>query len=272
MAANSMTYDGVHLGALGVSVLDGSVSLSPEPRVGAKIVPGFAGGYAYGNGYNPRTLRARVLIEGQDEWSLVERMDALLGLLDPTKDAVVRFDNFRPDRYWLGRWNGGIDGDLAGYSHEFDLQFLCADAMAYAADETAQTVTLDASPKTFSVPTAGVLAGTAYAHPVYVYTHVGGSFGQIIVSNASSAVNGEALRWAGVLAVGHKLKIDTALWCVYKSVDAGVTWTDASYGIGDLVSGGASIFTRLANGIANAFTVTGPTNGTLSITYRARYK
>lgn len=268
--SHSLHYNGVDLGdpRYGLTVVEGTVSIAPARRVSVQEIAGGHGGFAHGRWYGARVLKARCWVEADTEPELRAKLDALKAALNTSTDAGIRFDAWCPDRYWLGSLRDGIESGYTRGGVEFDIEFVCADPFGYSTGETVQSVTVDESPESFSVPSSEVMGGSIDALPVWQYT-AAGAVSSVIVAN--STIVGDSLRWVGSLSAGHLLRIDAARWTVEKSTDAGATWTDARSGISDNLDGSASVFPRLWPGVANACTLTGPTAGSLVVTYRARW-
>lgn len=268
--ANSAHFAGTDLSGTtyGLTVVGGSVSLGAPPRVQYQPVPFRNGGYDAGGFLEARTISFRAYVAGTSESDLASKIDALNRLLNTTSAQSLRFDNFLSGRYWLVRLSSPIDSDFTGSSHEFDLEFTAADPVAYSTTETTQTVSVSGSPTSATVPASGTIGGSEYAEPVWLYT-AGGTETSILLQNTTTE---ETIKWNGSLSNTHKLRIDAARFTIEKSTDGGTTWTNYMSGRAANPDSSVPIFPRLRHGVANAITLTGPTTGSLVVTYRERYR
>lgn len=215
-------------------------------------------------GYSPRTFNVPVIIEGDDQDDLQDKLDSLCSLLTSDVERSIRFDNWQSDRYWLARYTGGLEAVefMGNDAVSAVLSFIAPDPHAFSTTErTSPDISINAEPKTFNMESSAPVGGNWYAKPVWIVKATNGA-SSVTFTNSTT---GETLTYAASLANGDWLKIDTAYQHVQKSTNSGSTYTDSMTAV-------SGRFPTLKGGVQNSITISGVTSGgTLTATYRARY-
>lgn len=83
-------------------------------------------------------------ISGDDEDDVRDNLGILMQKLDAMKNIEVSIQlNAMTDRYWMGRYAGGMEVDFYGNVATFSLSFLCSDPRMYSTTETVVSATID---------------------------------------------------------------------------------------------------------------------------------
>ena len=267
MANATINFNGVDLGQgdYGVTLLYGFDCVpSVQPRIDLQTVP-YGGGVSQGRFDNSAFFDVDVMVEGGTPNEFQTHVWNIGYVFNtPTADAVLWFPNTKISTV---RWKARLYGmsqpfDQTDRSAKYTYTFAIPRAPAEIIIETSQTVNPAGAPHAFTIPAAGTLAGNTEAFPVYTFTATG------VVASISlvSVTQDVTLTYVGALAATNILEINTdpGIMSVLKSVDAGVSYTNA---IGGLTVLG---FPTLNPRVSNSMTVLGANNTTLVITYRAR--
>lgn len=263
----SVIVNGVNLrsSSYGIYRREMEEPILPAPVLDFQSVPYSYGGQAQGGFYGPRSLTIPCFMVGESNADLYTKLDNLRALLDAETNQTIEIEGI-PDRYWSGRADSEITGTRINERvMEFDLSFLCADPRAYAKTQrTTPDFAITADPMALTVETA-VVAGTAYTDPVWTIKNSAvATATNIELANTTTT---ETMHWVGSLGTSCYLRIDSDSWQVTKSTDGGSNFTAANSGIQ-----ATSLFPRLKPRVQNSISVTGVSTGTVSLTYRARYK
>ena len=223
------------------------------------------GGVAFANGFHARVLSIPAIIIGSSRSDLASKVDAVMALLNPELGLqYLKFDA-ESDRAWRGSVSGRISRKPKGIvAVEITIPWTCVESAAYSTTETSQTITINANPKTFAVPAAGSVAGSAYALPTWVVKNTsGGTSGALTLQNTTT---GEKVSTTAGIANGTWLRFDAARQILETSTDSGSTWAAAMSNRGSYRN-----IPRLKPGASNSLTLTGLSSGSVVATYRARY-
>jgi len=265
--ARSLYFNGTDLSgaSYGVTVLRHAVSFTAAPRVERYMIGNRQGGFSQGGFLGARKISCECIVTASSNDDLDDKLDAIKLLMDPRAgDKSIRFDHMN-DRYYLGRLDGDIDFEYIGpNSALLELQFLCANPVAFASSETTQSITIDASPDTNAVPASGSVAGTDYSYPVWKFQNSsGGALSSITLNNSTT---GEVIKVDYALPNGHYLRIDSSRQRVESSTD-NTTWTSRMSSINT----NYTRFPRIKAAVSNSIVVTGANGCALTVTYRARF-
>lgn len=134
----------------------------------------------------------------------IDNINRVIAIKEP-KQLIL---GHQTDRYWLAQFQQ-MTGPFTGIgAYEVELVFFAADPLAYAANETIYTTTLNTDPWTGTLN----VGGTAEASPVYTLTPQNGPFGdQVVVTNITT---GQTLIIDKEPVVGDVIVIDTERWIV----------------------------------------------------------
>jgi predicted phage tail component-like protein len=261
--ANSFSFDGTDMAGASYSLTlqREAVPMIAPLDVASYNVPYAYGGYVYGTNVQPLSITCNCVITGTSISNLWTKIDAIKAKLYTNETKALIFDYLSTRRYLARLTEFGAASFLGTTGAEFTLTFIAPMGIAEATSATTQTVTVDETPESFNVPASSVVAGTAYAHPVWTYT-AAGSVTSLTLANTTTS---ESVTWAGTLASGHMLRFDAERMIVEKSTDSGTSWTADMSGVN------SGVFPTLQPAVANACTLTGATAGSLGISYRARY-
>ena len=267
----------IHIGASIASLTDlggasyGLVLLRGE-RVGlsgAQIdlgeLPGFDGGYAMVNGSRLRQMVLPCLVSGSSHSDALSKVESVVALLNPALGSQYLKLDSESDRAWLGKVGGEISKKPRGIAaFELSIPWVCEHAHAYSTSETVQSETVSSDPEAANVPASGVVAGSAYAYPVWVVKNTSGSDSDpLSLNNATTA---ETVSTSAGLANGAWARFDAARQIIEKSTDSGSSWSAWM-----TARGAYRAIPRLKPGVANSISLGGLSAGSLVCTYRARY-
>lgn len=250
------------------------VPLVAEPRVKTTDAPQRHGGFSQGGRSSVLHLVCRVAVIGSSSADLRTKLDNLVYLLRPEQgDKAIKFD-FIADRYWLGRLATPVAAPPIGdRSMVVDLDFVCADPLAYSTTLVTQETNVTASPQTVYVPDGSgeTVDGTAPALPTLLFEHTGATGDSTTAIRVASVTSGQTIEVTKPLALGDQLRINCETELIEYSDDGGSTWTN----VNSFRSNTYRRFPRLSPRVQNEWTVTVTgDNSTLDLTttYRARYR
>lgn len=269
--ANSIHFNSVDLSgsSYGFTLAAGSRPWMPDPRVDVRgPAEGFKGSARFG-GFDPLEIALEGYVIGSSRSDFLSKMDALVSVLDPTAGLkTLRLDE-RSDRYWKAMLVRPLrlleqKGLAAG---RVQLIFEAPDPRAWSTTaRTTPDFSITTDPQTMTVesgPTAVV--GTAPAECVWILKNTSG--GDVTAFELENTTRSESVAWAGTLANGHWVKIDTELGTMLKSTDSGSTWpTNMLDGVS-----GAFDLPKLTGGVVNSVDLSGCSAATVVLQYTARY-
>ncbi len=266
--ALSLTYNGVDLSgsSYGVTVVRGPMQVAGPSQLFYHNTPARHGGFAAGTGfYEPRIIECTLHVLGTSWSNLKTKLDNLSWAMRPELGNVAIVFDQASDRRWVGMFMGDIAEEPIGNGAvQFTARFLVPSGVAESASAITQSVTIDASPKTFNVPATGSVAGTTHALPVWKLRNTHAS--TISTFTLANTTTSETLTVNYSIPQNAYVKVDTEQELISYSTDD-VTYTV----IMSARSNTNKTFPRLVPAAANACSVTGFVAGTLSIDYRARY-
>jgi hypothetical protein len=266
--ALSLSYNGVDLSgsSYGVTVVRGPIQIAgPSVLYGANM-PSRHGGWSAGTGfYQPRTIECTLHVLGTSWSNLKTKLDNIAWAMRPELGNVPIIFDEASDRRWVGMFTGNVaETPIGNGAIQFNAQFSVPSGLSEAASATTQSVTIDASPKTFNVPASGSVAGTTHALPVWKFRNTHAS--TITTFTLANTTTAETITVNYSIPQNAYVKVDTEQELISYSTDD-VTYTV----IMSARSNTNKTFPRLVPASANACSVTGFTAGTLALTYRARY-
>lgn len=269
--SNSFHFNGTDMSGstYGITVLEAtSFPVSAAPRINAPVSGLGFGGIGRFVGYDPRVIRASILIEGTSAANLLTKLDSIRYYLDPQQGALsVRFDDYESDRYWLALCNSQIDAPLLNaMTMQCELEFIAPDPRAYSTTaRSSPDFTLTTNPQTMTVESGPtVVAGTALCNPTWVIKNTSG--GTVTSLTLNNTTQGESITWTGSLAANNWLRITTGTGgTVEKSTDSGASYAASIAGVTN------PGFPRLKPQVANSVTLTGIAGCTVVLTYTPRY-
>lgn len=211
------------------------------------------------------------VVKGRDLSELMQRIDDLCYLFDPTKrEKLLTLEQLAslPENLARGWWVQALPIEIEtpkGFSCEVRLRFQVSDPYAVTLTEFNESVTVVASPHTLYVPSGlnSEVPGNRIAWPVTQVTNSGTAVSPV---SLQSMETGDTMTWNGTLDTGHILKADSEAETLVRSTDGGTVWTNV---IGQLAS--APKWPTLLPRERNELRLTGVTSGTLSVSYRGRF-
>lgn len=254
MSVAYCTFDGVDPGANGAILEHRHLYWLPEMHNRATPVDSRPGSHDFGTMYGERRIDLDFWVSATTRAALETQLGNLAKLFDPTNEVAgdrgfkrLVFDSLS-DRYYLAKLGSSPMVAISSQTATMTLQMRCADPMAQAVSQT--STTLSGANVTYTD------AGTTRNQPAIEVTLGATYTGNIVVTNATT---GESLTWTGSVVNGDVLKIDSALYRVYKNNTLAMT---------GLVNG--SKFPSSIPG-SNNITATGGSPTQIKITYRSRY-
>ena len=269
-AGYSFEYGGVHMGPPdhGLFLVRAPMSAMPDVHTDLQEYGARDGAATQGTTFDPRRWTDVVHLRGNNYPDVWRMLDNVKFALDPRKgNQVLRYDyDLRlleaQHRQWLAKLNGPIIVNPRGPDWmQLNLNWLASDPIAKALSATVELPTIDASPKTFHIPTsaAEVVGGTDTVKPTFkILNTVGIAVTTVVLANVTT---GESLTWTGNLANGAYLRINSETEHIEKSNDD-ITYSNALLGLQD-----GDPFPQLAPRVRNEFTLTGFSSATLTVTY-----
>lgn len=249
----------------GVTLLLEETDALASVAVDVENVPyGFAGA-SWGTHHPAKLFRLPCVLKGTSWVDTKAKIDAVNLLLDKNRLVALRLDDW-DDRYWLVRYSNRSTPRIMQMGAVFDLEFIAPDPRAYALTETSQTVSITSGTNNFTIPASGSVAGTAEADPTYIIKPSSSGATSAVLANTT---RDETLTWSNTLTSSEWLRIKALANTekAEKSGDSGSTYTAVNTSIQS-----GSRFPRLSPNTSNAFTFSGSAgNGTIVVTYRARY-
>ena len=229
------------------------------PRISEIDMPQIDGVYLDCNYLGGATLTITCHIIGTNAADTLANLDAVLGKIDPRLGAqYIKLDALST-RVFHGMLAKEINEEWRGeHALIFDAVFRLGRAFSQSTSATSQTVS---SPASFNVPATGAVAGNVDLRPtITVKAHTGGA---LTITNVTT---GEKVSTNTDMAAGTWWKFDSDRKVIEVSTDGGTTWS-----ANQAVLGTYANFPSLTAGVANAFTITGGTGGTVAVDYSARY-
>lgn len=258
--AGGFTFDGVDISTYG-AILQSNPDhpLMGDLEVDATTIPGAEGGYLSPSMVKPKEFNLVLSVVGTSHSDLLSKFDSLANLFAPWKGEKQLIFDAQTTRYWMAKLRGKSSREWKGPILSLLTLPMTASRPAYETSVTNQVVTIVASPHNFLIPASGVLGGTAHAWPKYSLT--GATYtGQIVLTNLTT---NEIARWTGTLVVTDVLD--------FICEDGNERYVIKKNGAISMAVGTSGTIPRLRPGIANSMSISGPTAGTLTITYRKRY-
>jgi hypothetical protein len=262
----SMYYNGTYMGSetYGVIVASSNFVVSSQPRTRRAEFGQKAGGARHGGYRAMLDLRINCRVIGTDWKDLKTKADAIVKLLDPTDgDKTIVLDE-RNDRQWTGRLVSPILPPVLGCA-AFDMPLTFAvDPIAESTTLTTQTFTITTDPDTITVPASGVVAGNMRAVPVWKIENTNAS--NVTDHTVNNTTTTQSVQNTKTIQQNEFIRHDTERQITEFSAD------DSTYSSAmNLMDATDKTFPELQDGVSNSITVTGFTDATVTITYRARY-
>jgi hypothetical protein len=278
MSDLSYTYDGINMSGsdYGLLVKRSPLEGHPDPRLDQHILGG-ADGAVLEVDYEKPLFFTNVCQVTGEETTESARDDSrrkftncrnLLSATGGERLLEIHSEQGTADDLKRGYYaviNGPIQPSQKGTSAiQFNLNWMVPSGKAVALTETTQAVTVDETPEAFLVPASGTLAGISNSKPVYTITQnaVGGVV-EVILANSTL---GHSATWEGTLEAGDLLRFDADRQ--YVEINTGAGYVSAMSGMTD---DPGFIIPLLEGGSSNSMTLTGLSDASLSLTYRAQY-
>lgn len=269
--AHSISWDGTDLAgsSYGLTVVSGGFPVVAPQRLDVQEIP-YAPDIAQGKHSGARAFSVDVMIVGTSTANLEAILDNLAALFDverdTTKEKSLEFDDYFNGRYWMVRYQGGLeDADFEGdRTCTATLNFIAPDPFGHNTTErTSPDFTLTGTSHVIAVESGGAPGGTAIIRPVWILKDPTATGASTLVLNNTTTL--ESITWPNNLADNEWLEIDSQAQHIRKSVDSGANWTDSMGGV-------FGTFPTLDPDRQNSVTISGMTDGmTLTLTYRKRY-
>lgn len=258
----SFSFGGVDLSEYGVGLSNSTIPVFTAPKIQTQDIPRAHGVAIRGNRLRPKTISARVVIIGDDFDDLLEKLDAVRGVLSPTHgDRELIFDH-QSDRFYMARLENEIEESVIGTrAIETNLRFFCADPLAYAVDATELVYTEDGD-------WDGSLAYDGSAPTPIVAVGFRDTANQVITLGVENETTGRIVTADYSLGEGNFIRFDGVREIVEVSAD-GEEWIPVQRFVGSIQ------FPELVGGVNqlafHGFEDVGESEFSWTVTFRKRY-
>jgi len=245
---NSITFNSIDLGDYGLTITQTDINRFEKRGDYTRIKDLSITGQST---REPKQIWSKFVVKGSSRAILDGYLDYIKMTLDGNVERTLVFDVL-DDRYFLCKLERFDGGYISPYVFQGDVQFMCADPLAYSTTLTSSDHVINADPITVTETTLG----SAYIRPIYTLTATA-ELGAIVLK-LENANTTEELQWDDSISDTEVLEIDCENWKV--ELDGVASMTNIS-----------GQFPTLAPSAANSIVVTGVSAATLNIQYRNRY-
>lgn len=251
--AFAFTFNGVEMGALGVTINAGKVDWSPAPQFDSVAIPQSDVALANSSRFQAMQIAFGGIVEAASAAALQTALDAIAKALNVRTDAALLLDTIT-GRYWMARPNGALGVERYTDWAKLEFSFIANDPHAFASSETDST-------QTWPVASWAITpGGTHEIKPAWIF-EASGAATVVALENADTD---ERVAWVGTLAAGNRLKFGAETWRVYFDAAGGDDWTLS-------MSNVSGVFPRLLPAVENTIRLLAPAAGSLRVIYRERY-